>query len=359
MPRTAQSFHEAWRGSLRAPRFLRRSLRTGKPAFPHAFSFPGSIRVPQFGCGPHPESCSSEAEPLAKTGGLADVVGSLPHYLRSYGDEPAVVIPRYASIDLKGTRRVYDSLPVFLETTRYDTSIYQAPAEFPLYLVDCPPLFNLNRKGFYRGIGGKVPRQPHSLRGFRARRPGCSAISLPHRRAALPRLANRPGSGLSADRDFATDPTFLGARRRSSPSTTWATRGYLRLRRWRNGERSQRLPPEGTRIPSARSNLHQRRNCLLRWLSTVSRGYAREIQTPEYGFGLDGALRARGGQLSGILNGVDYAEWSPDARPAYSRALQSSTISAGKRTCKARLLSEMGLAARRHGPAADRNRVPL
>ena len=47
-------------------------------------------------------------------------------------------------------------------------------------------------------------------------------------------------------------------------------------------------------------------------LNTVSPTYAREIQTPEYGFGLDGALRARADVLSGILNGVDYREWNPE-----------------------------------------------
>ena len=54
---------------------------------------------------------SSEAAPLAKTGGLADVVGALPAALREVGDEVAVVIPRYGSIDLETARRVYDGLP--------------------------------------------------------------------------------------------------------------------------------------------------------------------------------------------------------------------------------------------------------
>src|SRR5277367_511222 len=95
---------------------------------------------------------SSEATPLAKTGGLADVVASLPSALQSFGDRAAVVIPRYGSIDLRGARRVYDSLRVFLGLTPYSVSIYQAPAEFPFYLVDCPPLFD--RKGFYGDAAG-------------------------------------------------------------------------------------------------------------------------------------------------------------------------------------------------------------
>src|SRR3954471_8651727 len=77
---------------------------------------------------------SSEAAPLAKTGGLADVVGSLPSALRDFGHEVAVVIPRYGSIDLTGARRVYDRLPVHLGRALFDTVIYQAAAEFPIYL---------------------------------------------------------------------------------------------------------------------------------------------------------------------------------------------------------------------------------
>src|ERR1035437_35519 len=90
---------------------------------------------------------SSEAAPLAKTGGLADVVGALPAALREFGDETAVLIPRYGSIDLKGARRVYDQLEIHLGPARFECSIYQAAAAFPLYLLECPALFD--RKGFY------------------------------------------------------------------------------------------------------------------------------------------------------------------------------------------------------------------
>ena len=79
---------------------------------------------------------SSEAAPFAKTGGLADVVGALPAALRAFGDDVAVVIPRYGAIDLTSARRVYDHLPVHLGPAVHYTSIYQAAAEFPLYMVD-------------------------------------------------------------------------------------------------------------------------------------------------------------------------------------------------------------------------------
>ena len=77
-------------------------------------------------------------------------------------------------------------------------------------------------------------------------------------------------------------------------------------------------------------------------LSTVSPTYAREIQTPEYGFGLDGALRARAAVLSGILNGVDYEQWNPEI-DTHIPARYSVDDLAGKRACKQGLIEEFGL----------------
>ena len=79
-------------------------------------------------------------------------------------------------------------------------------------------------------------------------------------------------------------------------------------------------------------------------LNTVSPTYAREIQTPEYGFGLDGALRARADVLSGILNGVDYGEWNPETDTLIPARYQAGDLS-GKRVCKEHLLQEFGLPA--------------
>ena len=92
-------------------------------------------------------------------------------------------------------------------------------------------------------------------------------------------------------------------------------------------------------------------------VTTVSPTYAREIQTPEYGFGFDGLLRSRSYKLSGILNGVDYAEWNPETDPL-SPAHYSAGDLSGKAECKRQLLEEMGLPDQT-GTPADRHRVPL
>jgi len=76
-------------------------------------------------------------------------------------------------------------------------------------------------------------------------------------------------------------------------------------------------------------------------VSTVSKGYAREIQTPEYGFGLDGFLRLHG-PVTGIVNGVDYDEWNPETDRWIAQKYSASDL-AGKRVCKRALLAEYGL----------------
>jgi starch synthase len=84
-------------------------------------------------------------------------------------------------------------------------------------------------------------------------------------------------------------------------------------------------------------------------LSTVSPTYAREIQTPEYGFGLDGLLRSRSDVLSGIVNGVDYTKWNPETDP-YLAANYSAADLSGKMKCKQALLREFGFATAQSCP---------
>jgi starch synthase len=78
-------------------------------------------------------------------------------------------------------------------------------------------------------------------------------------------------------------------------------------------------------------------------ITTVSRRYAQEIQTSEYGFGLEGVLRAKSGNVVGILNGVDYSEWNPATDPHIAQHFSASDVS-GKAACRADLLQAFGLA---------------
>jgi starch synthase len=281
---------------------------------------------------------SSEAAPLARTGGLSDVVGSLPSALQAQGEDVAVVIPRYGKIDLKGLRRVHDHLPVHLGPARYDTSVYQASADFPFYLVDCPPLFD--RPGFYGEAGIDYPDNHIRFAVFAK-----AAIGVARYRFATDIFhCHDWQAGLVPAylrTIFASDPTFAGCRTLFTihnlgyqglfPKTILPEIGL-------DGSVSR---PEGMEFFGKISYI-KGGIAFADALSTVSPTYAREIQTPEFGFGLDGALRARAHVLTGILNGVDYKEWSPEKDP-YTAAHYSVDDLTGKQTCKEYLLREFSL----------------
>jgi starch synthase len=281
---------------------------------------------------------SSEAAPYAKTGGLADVVGSLPPALQEIGDEVAVVLPRYGSIDLAGTRRVWDHLHVHFGPDDYDLTIYQADAKHPVYLVDCPTLYD--RNALY-GEGGKDYRDNHVRFAVLAR----AAIGIArHLFTADIFHCHDWQAGLVPAylrSTFATDPTFLGCRTVFTihnlafqgifPETTMPEVGL-----------STRLfTPTGLefwdKVSYMKSGL-----VYSDALTTVSPTYAREIQTAEMGAGLDGVLRGRSDVLTGILNGVDYSEWSPETDP-HIPARYSADDLTGKKVCKRRLLTEFDL----------------
>ena len=281
---------------------------------------------------------SSEAAPLAKTGGLADVVGALPRALRAAGAEVAVVIPRYASIDLKGLRRVYDHLPVFFGPARFDTSIYLAPEEYPLYLVDCPPLFG--RTGFYGEEGTDYPDNP--IRFAVLARAALGVARFLFKTDVF--HCHDWQAGLVSPylrTTFACDPTFLGV----ATLFTIHNLGYQGLFP-KSALPAVALDPSVDRPDGM--EFFGKMSCIKGGIgfadaiNTVSPTYAREIQTPEFGFGLDGALRARSADVSGILNGVDYREWNPQTDSLIPARYSEHDLS-GKRICKERLLAEFGL----------------
>jgi starch synthase len=85
-------------------------------------------------------------------------------------------------------------------------------------------------------------------------------------------------------------------------------------------------------------------------LNTVSPTYAREIQTPEFGCGLDGLLRSRSDRLTGIVNGIDTAAWNPATDPVLAANYTAETVAAGKPACKAQLQRRADLPERREVP---------
>ncbi|HTQ56082.1 MAG TPA: glycogen synthase GlgA [Bryobacteraceae bacterium] len=283
---------------------------------------------------------ASEAAPFAKTGGLADVVGSLPAALKKLGHEVAVLLPRYPAVDLKSTRRVYDWLPVWVPPRRFDTSLYLIERETPFYFLDSPVLFD--RPGLYGEDGEDYP--DNHIR-FAALAQAALEFC---RRVWRPDVIHGHDwqAGLTPvylHTIYANDPTFFGIRTLFTvhnvgyhglfPAATQAEIGLAGTDAFRPGG----LEFFG-QVCYLKGGLNYSDA-----LNTVSPAYAREIQTAEYGFGLDGVLRARSGVLSGILNGVDYTEWNPQT-DRYIAANYSAADLAGKRACKEDLLRVFGAA---------------
>jgi starch synthase len=282
---------------------------------------------------------ASEAAPFAKTGGLADVVGSLPAALKALGHEVAVLLPRYATVDLKNARRVYDSLPIWLPPRRYDTSLYLVERETPFYFLDYPPLYD--RPGLYGEEGVDYPDNH-----IRFAVLGQAALEF-CRRVWRPDIlhAHDWQAGLAPAylrTVYGNDPTFLGMR----SLFTIHNMGYHGLF---PAAALAEIGLAGTEEFYAGGLEFFGKVCYLKGglnyadrLNTVSPTYAREIQTAEYGFGLDGVLRARSSVLSGILNGADYGEWNPETDGSIAARYSSADLT-GKRVCKQDLLATFGL----------------
>jgi starch synthase len=281
---------------------------------------------------------ASEATPFAKTGGLADVLGALPPALTERGEQVAVVLPAYRENRYpQPTREAYLNLWIPIGPG-YLVDIQQITiAGVTYYFVQCPALYD--RDGIYGSPAGDFPDNHLRFAVLSMAAIGVARhlfrpdiLHLHDWQAALTPVYLRE--------HFRVDPTFLGVK----TLLTIHNLGYQGL-----------FPPEA--LPEIaldprlmnpdRLEFYGRLNFLkggIAWsnaVSTVSKGYAREIQTPEYGFGLDGFLR-RHGPVTGIVNGVDYNEWNPEHDPHIAQNYSARDL-AGKRACKQALLAEYGL----------------
>ncbi len=284
---------------------------------------------------------ASEATPFAKTGGLADVLGALPRACAALGDDVAVVLPKYASVKVEGARRVWHSLPVTIGAHLYTANIDEVILDEVLYfLVDCPPLYN--RPGIYGDATGSFP--DNHIR-FAALTQAAVGIARHLFRADLFHCHDWQ-SGLLAPllkSSLAMDPLFLHARTIFTIHNLGYQGNFGAETVTELGLDPMIYTPSGLEFWNQVSFMKGG----IVWsdaVTTVSPTYAREIQTAEQGFGMDGVLRDHANKLTGILNGVDYAIWSPEVDPHTATHYSVSDLS-GKLACKRALLAEMGLPA--------------
>jgi starch synthase len=286
---------------------------------------------------------ASEAAPFAKTGGLADVAAALPKQLRRSGHDVRVFLPLHGVIDghAHGIEPVEDvqHVPLELGSRTVVFSLRSArfrDSELAVYFVDCPELFH--RPSIYTD----APDEQRRFVLFSAAViSACQhlrwAPDLFHcndwHTALIPLLLR---TAFEWDAPFRTSKTLLTIHNIGYQGIGGAdTLGELALDRWAHLFDREDLD-------AGRVNLLKTGLIYANAITTVSPTYAREIQTDDYGMGLQGVLRARRRRLVGILNGVDYAEWSPE-RDRLIPHRYSRDRMAGKSKNKQDLLRELGL----------------
>ncbi|MBI4289203.1 MAG: glycogen synthase [Chloroflexi bacterium] len=249
--------------------------------------------------------CAAEVSPLAKVGGLADVVGSLPGALAKLGHDVRIAMPHYTIVDKVARSRapagrpftasgLREPEPVVVESTTLN-------GDLPVYLVGNDRYFA--RQAVY-GEGDDLERFLFFSR---------AVLGLPEA------LQWRPDVVHCHDWHAATVPMWAH-KLAISPAAVFTVHNLayqgafdhnfmaasgLREEFVRAGEKGMQLPTNMMALGIYNADL----------VSTVSETYAQEILTPEYGNGLDPLLNYRKDRLRGIVNGIDYTEFDPATDP--------------------------------------------
>jgi len=283
---------------------------------------------------------ASECVPFSKTGGLADVVGALPKCLAGRGHEVSVVLPRYRKTPAGPVLLRNLSIPVGEELHFPDIQDGRAQEGVRYFFVDYPPFFD--REGLYVDGGADYPDNAQRFALF-AR----AALEL-MKRTGVPELIH------CHDWQSALVPVLLKSQHAKDPALgrvpvvfTVHNLGYQGLFP-RQTLAALGLPESLFTMEAlefyGQVNLLKGGLVFADFVSTVSRKYAQEIQTEEYGHGLDGVIRQRAATVTGIVNGVDYSEWSPET-DKFLAANYSADKLDGKRACKKDLLEQFRLPA--------------
>ncbi len=283
---------------------------------------------------------ASECVPFSKTGGLADVVGALPGALAELGHHVSVYLPKYKQTRLDLAKVLLPSVTIpFDDRYRFCAVLdggRRSGVQF--YFIDYPPFFD--REALYGTPAGDYPDNAERFALYsRAVLEASKILGAPQifhchdwQSALVPVLLRT---------SYAEDPVFHGARTVFTihnigyqglfPADTlpllmlpWDLLAIDKMEFW------------------GKVNFLKGALVFADHIITVSRKYSQEIQTPEYGFGLDGVLRSRSGTVSGILNGVDYSEWNPARDKLIVRQYSAEHLD-GKNECKYDLMRQFGL----------------
>ncbi|HHJ16144.1 MAG TPA: glycogen synthase GlgA [Gammaproteobacteria bacterium] len=286
---------------------------------------------------------TSEAHPLIKTGGLADVSGSLPRAIRNAHQDIRLILPAYPAA-VAGARQLKPVAEFSLPGSKAPVRLLQGwlpHTRVRLYLVDAPEYFDRPGNPYTRPQGGDWPDNAQRFALFA--------------RAVCAVAMNRTALDWQPDivhcNDWQTGlvPALLSLET-NRPATLFTIHNLAYQGLFSHDRlHSLQLPADWWSLEKL--EFHHQLSFIKGGLvfadhiSTVSPTYAREIRTKAFGCGLEGLLEHRKTQLSGILNGVDYQVWSP-GRDTLLPHTYTATRLAGKRRDKAELQKAFGLPAR-------------
>ncbi len=281
---------------------------------------------------------ASEAYPLVKTGGLGDVLHGLPHALHARGADIRLLLPGYRALlrqldkvnilgwfDVRGAEGLVSVR--ILETRHPDLA-------FPLWIVDCPSLFDRPGNPYVNAGGHDWPDNAERFAVF-------SRVAALLAQDTLD-LGWQPQVVHAHDWQTGLVPAFL-ADLPARPKTVFtihnlAYGGYFPHADFvRLQLPSHWWSSEGAEFHGGFSML-KAGIVYADAVTTVSPTYAAEICTPEFGYGLDGLLKSRSYKLHGILNGIDTATWNPSIDEHLTAHYSAGRIQPGKRRNKQALL---------------------
>ena len=275
---------------------------------------------------------AAEAHPFVRVGGMADFVGSLPRALQALGDEVSILIPHYPQqvVGLVDAREVACDLSVLRRPAR----ILGLAGHPRCLFLDCPELFDW-------------PAIYDSERLPPARWAALSRAALELARQVLGPQVIHCHDYHSAlvptyKRTVYADDRALASARTVFTIHNLTYQGLFSPAIVRAVDFDESLLAIEALEFYGDVNLMRGGIVFSDAVTTVSESYARQIQTPEFGGGLDGVLRQRSEDLHGILNGIDYELWNPETDPHIASTYSAANLT-GKRKCKAALLRGMGL----------------
>jgi len=288
---------------------------------------------------------ASECTPFAKTGGLADVVGALPPELAKLGHDVTVYLPLYTRVRRfleREPRSAIRSLTIpFRYYNRFVGVLDGGKRDgVQFYFIESPELFD--RQELYGPKGGEYTDNAERFGLF------CRAVIEASKQLGVPQVFHLH------DWQAALVPVYLRTTYAADPVLS----GAATVLTIHNAAYQGKFPPNTTEellfpwdvYTMEKLEEYDRFNFLkggiafADLLTTVSRKYAEEIQTPPFGELLDGILRKRAADLRGILNGVDYSLWNP-AVDHHLAAHYTPENLEGKHTCRADLLHAFNLEA--------------